>query len=116
MAQTRRKRKTKHRGNAAGMVESRGRTSRANAGATKKPSGRGILRADRFNRPPSWSSAFNRAGIATLLFIVVLVLVLRRPLSVAVAIGAFMMLLYVPLGYLSDSYIYKKRNKTAGKA
>ena len=35
MAQTRRKRQTKHRGNAAGMVESRGRTGRKPTPAEK---------------------------------------------------------------------------------
>ena len=35
MAQTRRKRQTKHRGNAAGVVESRGRTGRKPTAAEK---------------------------------------------------------------------------------
>ena len=35
MAQTRRKRRTKHRGNAAGVVESRGRTGRKPTAAEK---------------------------------------------------------------------------------
>jgi hypothetical protein len=108
MAQTKRKRRTKHRGNAAGMVEARGRTSRANAGATK-PGGR-LLKADRLNRPPTWKSAINRAGIATLLFIVVVTLI-GQPLGTAIAIGGVMFLMYVPLGYYTDSWIYKRRSR-----
>jgi hypothetical protein len=108
MAQTKRKRRTKHRGNAAGMVEARGRTSRGGA-AGAKPGGR-LLKANRFNRPPSWKSAINRAGIATLLFIVV-VSVIGQPVGTAIAIGGFMFLMYVPLGYYTDSWIYKRRQR-----
>ena len=118
MAQTKRKRRTKHRGNAAGKVEARGRTSRANAAAGGKTSSRSV-KAKRFDRPPSWSSALNRAGIATALFVIVVVLVLRKPLGTAIAIGGFMFLMYVPLGYFTDSFIYKRRQregKTSGKA
>jgi O-antigen/teichoic acid export membrane protein len=97
------------------MVEARGRTSRSNAGAAKKSTGRGMLKAERLNKPPSWSAAFNRAGIATLLFIVVVVLLLRKPVASAVALGAFMMIVYVPLSYYTDSYIYKRRQKTGAK-
>jgi len=46
MAQTKRKRRTKHRGNAAGMVEVRGRTSKSAAGApAKNGNGRGTTQA-----------------------------------------------------------------------
>ena len=115
MAQTKRKRRTKHRGNAAGMVEARGRTSRANTGAAK-PGGR-LLKADRLNRPPTWRSAINRAGIATLLFVVG-VTIIGQPLGTAIAIGALMFLMYVPLGYYTDSWVYKRRQrrKAEGKA
>ena len=106
MAQTKRKRRTKHRGNAAGKVEARGRTSRSNAQPAKK----GIVKTDRLNKPPSWSSAVNRAGIATLLFIVVVVLIGQK-IGTAIAIGGFMFLLYVPLGYYTDTWIYKRRIK-----
>jgi hypothetical protein len=113
MAQTKRKRRTKHRGNAAGKVESRGRTSRANA-TSGKPSGR-MLRADRLNQPPSWRSAINRAGIATVLFIVVVTLI-GQSLGTAIAIGGFMFIMYVPLGYYTDSWIYRRRqSKRTGK-
>ena len=67
MAQTKRKRRTKHRGNAAGVVESRGRTGRRpTAEELRKTS----ARERRMNRPPSWNSAFLKAGLmAALLFL-----------------------------------------------
>src|SRR4051812_50140680 len=69
MAQTKRKRRSKHRGNAAGTVETRGRTGRKPTGSEKKNrGGKGATaaerRADRLSRPPSWRSALNRAAIA----------------------------------------------------
>jgi hypothetical protein len=114
MAQTKRKRRSKHRGNAAGMVESRGRTGRQVAPA-KGGKGR-ALRTDRLDRPPSWRSAANRAAIATVLFIAVITF-LQKNLPMALGVGAFMFLAYVPLGYYTDSYIYKRRQakRAAGK-
>jgi hypothetical protein len=106
MAQTKRKRRTKHRGNAAGVVETRGRTGRAPAPA--KGTGRGG-RMDRFSRPPTWRGAFNRALIAVVLFVVVVVLVLRQNPAPAVALGALMLLLYVPMGFYTDMFFYKRR-------
>src|SRR5579864_5610502 len=83
MAQTRRKRQTKHRGNAAGVVESRGRTGRKptaaeKAGTAVKPSVAARERAlDKRDQPPTWRAAFYKAMIAAVLFLLVVVLVLH---------------------------------------
>jgi hypothetical protein len=119
MAQTKRKRRTKHRGNAAGMVEARGRTGRAPTAAERKSGrsgGGGLLRSDRFNRPPSWRSAANRSAIATLLFVVV-VAVIQGSVAAALAIGVFMFFTYTALGFYTDSFIYRRRQakKAQGK-
>ncbi|HEY4095116.1 MAG TPA: hypothetical protein VGM33_06395 [Baekduia sp.] len=113
MAQTKRKRRSKHRGNAAGMVETRGRTGRPGEPAK---GGKGGARGDRLDRPPSWRSAANRAAIATVLFIVVIT-VLQKNFVLALGIGLLMFVTYIPLGYYTDSYIYRKRQakKAAGK-
>jgi hypothetical protein len=108
MAQTKRKRRTKHRGNAAGMVEVRGRTSRpSETGKNGKPAGRRA--ASRLDRPPSWQSAINRAAITTVLFVVAMVLLLRRPLGAGLALGAIMFFIYIPLGYYTDQFVYRRR-------
>jgi hypothetical protein len=107
MAQTKRKRK--HRGNAAGVVETRGRTSRANASAAgaKGRSG-GALRTDRLNREPTWRSAANRSAIATILFVVVIAVVQRNP-AIALAFGIPMFFLYTGLGYYTDRWVWQRR-------
>ncbi len=114
MAQTKRKRRTKHRGNAAGIVEQRGRTSRpASPEECKKQQKQAArsARMDRYSKPPSWSSAATRALIVTILFVAVIILVMKRPVSASIALGGFMFLLYVPIGYFTDSFFYKRRQQ-----
>lgn len=114
MAQTKRKRRSKHRGNAAGIVEQRGRTSRPPTPEERKKAQKQSARSarmDRYSKPPSWMSAANRALIITVIFVAVLVFAMRRPVSSSVALGGFMLLLYIPIGYFTDSFFYKRRQQ-----
>ena len=83
MAQTRRKRQTKHRGNAAGVVESRGRTGRKPTAAEKSGDARALARAKRRScsierdRPPTWRGAFVRAMFAAIVLLLVVILLLQ---------------------------------------
>jgi hypothetical protein len=112
MAQTKKKRRTKHRGNAAGVVEVRGRTGRKPTGAEKKTGVRSdaaARREERMTRPPSWRSAINRAAISAVLFVgLVLLLFHQKPLP-AIGLGAFVLVFYIPLGYYTDLFIYRRR-------
>lgn len=117
MAQTKRKRRTKHRGNAAGMVEVRGRTSKGGpSGSVAKGKGGGAIRTDRLDRPPTWRSAANRSAIATVLFVLVISF-LQGNIAAAVAIGLVMFFVYTALGFYTDKWIYERRQakKAAGK-
>jgi len=113
MASTKRKRRTKHRGNAAGFVESRGRTGRKLTPEEAKKQARGG-RVDRFSKPPTWRNALNRAGIAVLLFVVVVVALLHQNPITAVALGAFMLAIYIPMTYYTDLYFYRRRRAKLG--
>jgi hypothetical protein len=118
MAQTKRKRRTKHRGNAAGVVEHRGRTSRPPSPEERKAQRKADARSgrqDRFSKPPTWRSAANRALVATLLFVAVVVLAFHQPVQSAVALGGFMLLLYIPIGYFTDSFFYNRRQQQIAK-
>jgi Flp pilus assembly protein TadB len=108
VASTRRKRRTKHRGNAAGVVETRGRTGRKPTGSERKPSGR-AARMDRFNRPPSWRSSFNRALIAAAVFVAASIFILKQKPIAGVAFGVFLVLFYTPLTFYTDNFFYKRR-------
>src|SRR4051794_18870896 len=60
VAQTKKRRQTKHRGNAAGMVEARGRTGRKPTDGERKLDAKAEgrrRREERMNRPPTWSGA-----------------------------------------------------------
>jgi hypothetical protein len=118
MAQTRKRRRTKHRGNAAGVVESRGRTGRKPTGTERRPAGvRDEARArreERASRPPTWRAAAQRAVVSGGLFVVLLLVLFHRKIGSALAFGVFVMAFYVPLGYYVDLFVY--RRKMARKA
>jgi hypothetical protein len=107
MAQTKRKRRTtKHRGNAAGQVEARGRTSRAENSGKSSNTGKP---GQRFDKPPDWRSAANRAAVAAGLFGVMVLFLLKQPPFAAVGLTVAVFCLYVPLGYYTDDFLYKRR-------
>src|SRR5438128_12440986 len=84
MAQARRRRRTKHRGNAAGVIEARGRTGRKPTAAEKGGRGADAARArekrqQRYDRPPTWRGAFYRAMIAGVFLLLASLLLLKQP-------------------------------------
>jgi hypothetical protein len=113
MAQTKRKRTRKHRGTPAGTIERAGRTGRPQTRAEAKKIARD-RRTDRLNKPPTWRSAINRAAIAAAVFGVLLVVLFKRDIAQGAALGAFMFLLYIPLGFATDTMIYRFRQRKRG--
>lgn len=121
MAQTKRRRQTKHRGNAAGMVESRGRTGRKPTIEEKsgKPTATGerknqqIPRAD---RPPTWLGAFYRAMAAAVLMLLIslLLLKLKHP-NQAVELFPVVLIAYVPISYYTDLWLFRRRQASKAK-
>jgi hypothetical protein len=116
MAQTKRKRRSKHRGNAAGAVETRGRTGRPIEPVKGGKGKGGAIRTDRLDRPPTWRSAANRSAIATILFVLVISFV-NKPV-VALVFGIPMFFLYTAVGFYTDKWVYERRQakKRAGKS
>jgi hypothetical protein len=119
VAQTRKRRQTKHRGNAAGMVEVRGRTGRKLEDGDRKVDPKQAARAKRMSRldtPPTWRGALNRAGIAAALF-GVLMIVIGNSVAAAVSLAAVMLLIYIPMSYYTDLWIFnRQQKKKAAKA
>ena len=116
MAQTRKRRRSKHRGNAAGIIEARGRTGRKPTAGERKPTSK-ELRAQRWEQPPTWRSAINRAAFAAVIFAVLVVVLMGRTIAQAAVIAGFMLALYIPLGYYMDTAIYRRRKRrTQGSA
>jgi hypothetical protein len=110
MAQAKRKRTRKHRGTPAGTIERAGRTGRPRTREEAKKIAR-ERRAQRFDKPPTWRGAVNRAVIAAAIFGVLVILLFQRSIAQGAALAGFMFLLYIPLGYGTDQMIYRIRQR-----
>ncbi len=116
MAQTRRRRRTKHRGNAAGAIEARGRTGRrptaAERGSTSRPGQKSARerRLERLDKPPTWRGALNRALLAAVLMLGISMLLLKNKTQL-IYMFPIVFLLYWPLGYYTDLFMYRRRQR-----
>jgi hypothetical protein len=115
MAQTKRKRRTKHRGNAAGMVEARGRTGRRLSPEEQKRAARnGGARNARVLKPPTWKSALIKsAAMAVLLFVMTQLgfLVKNASLASGLAVSVIALALYTPLAFTTDKWAYNRQQR-----
>jgi Flp pilus assembly protein TadB len=119
MAQTKRKRRSKHRGNAAGTIEARGRTGRKPTAQEQRKSASANAREERRFQEPTWSGAATRAGLASVMLFVLFQVGLAGEkqsiaTSLALAVGAF--LIYVPMGYKVDRIFWERRMRKSGRA
>ena len=120
MAQTKRKRSTKHRGNAAGIVETRGRTGRKPTAAEMDPKVAARVKAkerkpSKADQPPTWRSALIKAPVmAVILFI--FMTVLTKHVATAAVLAGVSLFAYVPMGYYTDSWAYNRRMRKKAEA
>lgn len=113
MAQTKKKRRSKHRGNAAGVVETRGRTGRKPTEQERKTTDKEQARRDRMNRAPTWKAATQRAALAAIVFGALLIVAFGQKPTQAVALTCVVFVFYIPLGYYTDAWVYKRRQRKA---
>ena len=111
MAQTKRKRRTKHRGTAAGTVTNRGRTGRPPTAEERKKTSRAQAREARLNKPPTWRGAINRALLAAGFMWIFLLVTSKGNVIAAVLFAVFAFALYVPSGYYLENYLYQRRQR-----
>lgn len=111
MAQTKKKRSRKRRGTQGGRIDTKPRArprsraeAKARAGAKRKPTQRADL-------PPTWRSSITRGLVAAVIFAVLLLAVFKRPVGVALALGAFMLAFYIPAGYFIDMTLWRRRER-----
>jgi hypothetical protein len=107
VAQTKKRRRKKHRGTQGGSIDRRraGRPrsrqearARARAQATAKREG-----------PPTWQSAINRGILGALIFLAALLFFFGQPASGAIPLAVFMGVVYVPMGYYLEMFFYNRR-------
>jgi hypothetical protein len=117
MAQTKKRRRRKRRGTQGGRIDASPRRSKprtraeakARAQAKRKPASQADL-------PPTWRSSIVRGLVAAVIFAVLLILIFKRPLGAALALGAFMLAFYVPAGYFIDMFMWRRRERARIRA
>jgi magnesium-transporting ATPase (P-type) len=114
MAQTKRKRQTKHRGTAAGQVTNRGRTSKPPSAAEVKKQKRDDAKVTRLTKKPTWSSAALRSGLAAI-FICIFLLVTTHKASTSLLFAAVAALIYIPSGFYIETYLWRRRMRKQGR-
>lgn len=119
MAQTKKKRRRKHRGTQAGTVHKPVRTAGSSKGrggsrAAAKPTA-AQRREERLNRVPTWRGAFNRSVLAAAVFGVLVILLFKQPVEAGVSLAAVMVLIYWPMSYFTDKLIYNRRHRAKPK-
>ena len=118
---TRSRRTSKHRGNAAGMIESRGRTGRKPTASEKRTtgsrSGSGQGRRNRYEKPPTWKGAGIRAVVAAGIVYVILTLLVKHTSATRnLVLLPVVIAVYMPLIYYTDRYLYRRaQRKRAGR-
>ena len=114
MAQTKRKRRRKHRGTQTGRIDTRGPRGRprtreeAKSRARQKQSSK-KKRVDPRDVPPTWSGAFKRGLIGAGVFFLLFWLAFQRPVGAALVLSVVMLGMYVPLGYYIDRFMWRRR-------
>jgi hypothetical protein len=112
MAQTKKKRRRKHRGTQGGRIDSKRRASRPQSRAEAKARARsGAKRAPRGDQPPTWRGSVVRGLAAAAIFTVALLLVFKRAPAAALGLGAFMLVFYIPAGYYIDLHMWRRRER-----
>src|SRR5919199_2284281 len=113
MAQTKRKRRSKHRGTQAGTVETRGRTSRpvtSNRPTASRQQTARQRRENRFDKEPTWRSALNRAAFAAVI-LAIFIGITQKNIAQGVILGVFAMLLSLPMSYYTDRMLWRRRQR-----
>jgi hypothetical protein len=114
MAQTKKKRRRKHRGTQGGRIDTRPARGRARSRSEAKAQARsrtsrkkGAKGGARTPEPASWSSAIKKGGIAAILFGGILALMGQNPIQI-LAIAVLMLGFYVPMAFLLDRFMYQR--------
>jgi hypothetical protein len=113
MAQPKNKRRRKRRGTQGGRIDAKGRRPRTREEAKARARSGGGTRTATKKRdlPPTWKGAALRGAAAAAIFIVILLVLFKRPIGVSLAFGAFMLVFYIPTGYYIDMTMWRKRER-----
>jgi hypothetical protein len=117
MAQTRKKRQRKRRGTQGGRVDTSRPAGRPRSREEAKARARANRsRTPRVDAPPTWRSAIIRGLVASVIFVVLLLLIFQRPVGSALGLGGFMLAFYIPAGYYMDTLLWRRRERARIRA
>jgi len=117
MAQTKKKRRRKHRGTQGGRVDRNRRAARPRSRAEAKARARSSAkRGPRADAPPTWRGAATRGAVAAVIFTVLLLVLFKRTPAAALGLGAFMLVFYIPAGYYIDMMMWRRRERERMRA
>ena len=111
MAQTKRKRRRKHRGTQGGRIDRRPARGRARSRAEAQNRARSRAKkkkpGDRTPQPPNWGSAAKKGAVAAVLFVGILALMGQQPIA-SLLIGILLLGFYIPMAYMMDRFFYQR--------
>src|ERR1700743_2464926 len=114
MAQSSNKRRRKHRGTQGGRIDTAGRRARPRprGGARARPPPKGKSAAwKKKYLPPTCKGAAIRGAGAAVIFVLILLVLFKRPVPVSLIFGLFMLVFYIPTGYYIDLSMWRKRER-----
>jgi hypothetical protein len=114
MAQTRKRRRRKHRGTQGGRVDTKRRSRPRTRAEAQQRARSKRTRTPRGDLPPTWRSAVTRGLIISGLLIATL-LVFKKPIGASIAFGAFMLAFYIPMGFYIDRFMWRRRQRQTMK-
>ncbi len=108
MAQTKKKRRRKHRGTQGGSVNRNRARGRPRSREEARAQARRQAQSGR-ERPPTWQSAINRALVMAAILFALMAFVVGREVAASAVLALTMLVLYVPAGYYLERFLYNRR-------
>jgi Flp pilus assembly protein TadB len=114
MAQTKKKRRHKHRGTQAGTIERAGRTGRPSGSRTLSRSEQQAAarqkRQNKFDQEPTWRGSLNRAAFAAVI-LAIFISVVQKNVPAGIVLGVVAMGFYIPMSYYTDRALWRRRQR-----
>jgi hypothetical protein len=111
VAETRKRRRRKHRGTQGGRIDTGRRRARPRSRGEARVRARRREGRSRFDSPPTWRSAAIRGLIAAAIFTALLLAIFRQSVGQAVGFGVFMLAFYIPAGFFIDNMMWRRRER-----
>jgi hypothetical protein len=115
MAQPKNRRRRKRRGTQGGKIDTTGRRSRPQsreeARARARSGGAARSGSKKKDLPPTWKGSALRGAGAAVIFVLILLVLFKRPVPISLIFGLFMLVFYIPTGYYIDLTMWRKRER-----